>query len=99
MSSCRIASPATRDLDRIWDYHYSVAGEEVANQQIDRLYECFLILAEHPYMGVARYEFAPEIRSHPVPDSRYIIFYFPKEDGVDIARIVHGSRDLTRLFE
>ena len=59
MSSYRIAGSATRDLDRIWDYHHSVAGEEVANQLIDRLYERFLILAEHPYMGVARKRVCP----------------------------------------
>ena len=99
MSSYRIAGPATRDLDRIWDYHHSVAGEEVANRQIVHLRERFQILADYPYLGVARYDLAPEVRSHAVPSTRHIIFYFPVEGGVEIARVVHGSQDLHRLFE
>ena len=99
MSSYRIAGPATRDLDRIWDYHHGVAGEEVANRQIVHLHERFQILAEYPYMGVARYDLAPEVRSHAIPNTRYIIFYFPKDYGVEVARVAHGSQDLHRLFE
>ncbi len=97
--SYRIAGPAIGDLDRIWDYHHRVAGEEVANRQIIHLYERFQILAGYPHMGVTRYDFAPEVRSHAVPNTRYVIFYFPRDNCVEIARVVHGSQDLTVLFE
>ncbi|MGZ8955554.1 MAG: type II toxin-antitoxin system RelE/ParE family toxin [Methylovulum sp.] len=28
----------------------------------------------------------------------YLIFYFPLEDGVDIVRVLHGSRDIENLL-
>jgi toxin ParE1/3/4 len=36
------------------------------------------------------------LRSHPI--GHYLIFYFPLEDGVDIIRVLHGSRDIESLF-
>ena len=57
-----------------------------------------LLLAEQPYMGVARPEFDPEIRSHAVPNTNFIIFYFLWRYGIEVARVVHGSRELVRLF-
>ena len=41
----------------------------------------------------------PEVRSHAIPNTRYIIFYFPKDYGVEVARVAHGSQNLHRLFE
>ena len=98
MASYRVAAPAVRDLDEIWDYYDRMASEDVADGQLARLRERFRLLGENPYIGVARPEFAPAMRSHTAPDSRYIIFYFPRTYGVEIARIIHGSRDLLRLF-
>ena len=76
-----------------------MANEETADRQIARLYERFQILAEHPYVGVARDLFAEGLRSHAVPNTRYIIFYFPHDNGVEIAHVVHGNQDMARLFE
>ena len=98
MARYRIAAPAVGDLQQIWDYYATEAGEGVANQQVDRLHQRFLLLAEQPYMGVARPEFDPEIRSHAVPSTNFIIFYFARSYGIDVARIIHGSRELVRLF-
>ena len=86
------------DLHQIWDYYSSEASEGVADQQLDRLYHRFLLLAEQPYMGLARPEFDPEIRSHSVPNSSYIIFYFARSFGIEVARVIYGSRELVRLF-
>ena len=48
-------------------------------------------------MGRRREELAPGLRSFPV--GRYLIFYVPLTNGVDIVRVLHGSRDLVALFE
>ena len=32
------------------------------------------------------------------PVGNYLIFYFPLENGIDIIRVLHGSRDMERLF-
>ena len=86
-------------MTQIWNYYLRVASEETADRQIASLYERFQILAAHPYAGVARDLFAEGLRSHAVPNTRYIIFYFPRDNGVEIAHVVHGNQDMTRLFE
>ena len=98
MARYRISAPAVEDLHQIWDYYAGQASEGVADQQLDRFYQRFWLLAEQPYMGVARPEFDPEIRSHAVPGSSYIIFYFARRYGIEVARVIHGSRELARLF-
>ena len=99
MSSYRISASALRDLSQIWDYYSGVAGEETADRQIANLYERFHLLADHPYAGVARDLFAEGLRSHAVPSTRYVIFYFPRDSGIEIAHVVHGGQDMTQLFE
>jgi toxin ParE1/3/4 len=53
-------------------------------------------LAENPLIGRARPELRARLRS--LPHGSYIIFYHAESDGVTIARILHGSRDITKLF-
>jgi len=44
-----------------------------------------------------RYEiFDPNLRGFIVRD--YLIFYYPRSEGIDIARVVRGDRDLVLLF-
>ena len=31
--------------------------------------------------------------------ANYAIFYRPLEDGIEVIRIIHGARDLPKLFE
>jgi toxin ParE1/3/4 len=38
----------------------------------------------------------PNLRGFVVED--YIVFYYPREDGIDITRVVNGYRDLESLF-
>jgi toxin ParE1/3/4 len=48
-------------------------------------------------MGRVRDELVPSLRSFPV--GKYVIFYRPIENGIEIARILHGARDLPSIFE
>ncbi len=99
MATYRFSSPALRDIDQIWDYYATRADAEVARQQVSSLNERFQLLSEYPYIGIARSNFAPELRSYTVPRTQYIIFYFPMEYGVLIARVAHGRRNIPSLFE
>jgi toxin ParE1/3/4 len=56
-----------------------------------------LLLSAHPLSGRARDELARGLRS--VPYSRYVIFYRPIKDGVEIVRVLHGARDLGRALQ
>jgi toxin ParE1/3/4 len=59
-------------------------------------------LSEMPGMG-ARREFdnprLKEVRSWPVKHfMNYLIFYRPIEDGIEVLRVLHGARDIDRIF-
>jgi len=48
-------------------------------------------------MGFRRDDLAPELRAWPV--GNYLIFYRVQNNTVDIVRVIHGARDLGKLFE
>jgi len=96
MSQYRVSDAARSDLDEIWLY----IGQDnpyAADRFIRALVSRFPALASMPEMGRQREELSPRLRSLPV--GNYIIFYRPMEKGVEIARVVHGARDLPPLFE
>jgi toxin ParE1/3/4 len=90
VSRYRISRAAQQDLDAIWCYIGS-SDLAAADRWVDNLEERFHVLARQPHAGKARPDLAPEVRFLPV--GNYLIFYRPAEDGVEIIRIVHGSRD------
>jgi toxin ParE1/3/4 len=51
--------------------------------------------AELPLTGILRDDLAAALRCFPV--QRYLVFYRPAADGdgIEIARILHGSRNIT----
>lgn len=59
-------------------------------------------LAQMPELGRARNFRNPRfssVRAWPVKGfERYLIFYRPLADGIEILRVIHGARDLERLF-
>ena len=69
---------------------------DAADRLIDAITARFPLLAANPGMGRERNEFAPGLQSFPVGD--YLIFYRRAEGHIDIVRVLHGSRDLSRFF-
>jgi toxin ParE1/3/4 len=94
----RIAPRAEADLDDIWLYVAKESGSiEIANRLIDTITDRSLALGRFPRIGRSREEdFGPGYRSLAVAE--YIIVYSIEGDDVLILRIVHGRRDLERLF-
>lgn len=90
MSRYRIARSAQRDLNEIWCY---IGGFDVraADRWLGAVERQFKLLATNPQVGQARLDLAPDVRFLPV--SNYLIFYRPIENGVEIARVIHGARD------
>jgi toxin ParE1/3/4 len=86
---------ASADIFEIWDY---IADDSLvaADRWVDRLDEQFGLLATQPLMGRARDELAPGVRSFPF--GRYVIFYVPLDDGIDVVRVLHGARDIDVVF-
>lgn len=92
-----IVSPlAEEDLEEIWSF---VAERDVgaADRLIDQITSRFDHLLAYPEAGRARHELLVNLRSLPV--KRYVIFYQPTEDGVEIFRVLHGSRDVQGEFD
>ncbi len=89
-------SLAEADILEIWDY---IADDSIdaADRWVDRLDEQLGLLAEQPMMGRSRDELSPGVRSFPL--GRYVIFYAPLDDGIDVIRVLHGARDVDAVFK
>ena len=86
---------AAADILEIWD-HIAEDSLDQADRWIDKLDEKFGILATQPLMGRAREELAADLRSFPF--GRYVIFYMPVQDGIDVVRVLHSARDVDAAF-
>jgi toxin ParE1/3/4 len=95
MSEPRFSPSSQRDLREILEY---IARDKpgAALRYIDKLEETCWFLADNPEAGTLRDDLLPNLRSW--PHGSHIIFYRPSSDGVDIVRVVHGTRDCGRLF-
>lgn len=91
-----VSPQAAQDLQEIHDYLFT-KNPDTANKFLDAMAQKFEILANFPNMGRRRDELSPILRSFPVDD--YLIFYRPIADGIEIARVVSGYRDLDALFD
>lgn len=87
---------AKSDLAEIWDY-IADDSEARADTFVDTIDGKFRTLAERPNIGRAREELAEGLRSFPV--GRYVIFFRPISNGVEIVRVLHGARDLYSIFQ
>ena len=91
-----IRSPeAKRDAVDIWTY---IARDNLAaaDRLLEGLDERLRLLADTPLLGRPREELAPNLRSYPV--GNFILFYQPTPSGIELVRILHGARNLRRLF-
>jgi toxin ParE1/3/4 len=93
---------ADSDLEDYADYLARNASVETAFRFLDAANETFSLLATQPNMGWHARLRHPELTLlrvfRVVGFERILIFYRPLEDGVDILRVVHGSRNLRALF-
>jgi toxin ParE1/3/4 len=87
---------ADADLDEIWDYIAADSPERAVNF-LRKLYAKMQSLATSPNIGCRRDELLPGLRSFPC--GNYVIFYFPMENGIDVVRVLQGSRDIDHVFQ
>ncbi len=62
----------------------------------DELVGKFQTLATQPGIGRTRDELAERVRSFPV--GNHVIFYRAIQDGIEVARVLSGFRDIPNLF-
>ena len=89
------APSAELDLFEIWEY---IAADSInhADAFLDLLEEKCALLAEQPLMGPERPEYGRGLRSFAVES--YVIYYYPLDDGIEIARFLHGAQEHSRFF-
>jgi len=95
MPVVRRTARADQDLIDIWIY-IATDNPNAADGLLDDFENAFLLLAGQPRLGPARPDIAPELRYFPV--GRYLILYREIADGIEVVRVLHGARELSRLF-
>ena len=95
MGTYSFSDEAVQDLDNICEY---IARQNVrqAEQFFDDVRQKCKLVANFPNMGKNYELLAPDLRGFVVDN--YIIFYYPRENGIDVARVIGGYRDLQSLF-
>ena len=83
MSSYSFADDAIQDLDEICEY-IARSNPDAASNLFDRIRERCKIVAGFPNMGKSYSKLSPGLRGFVVND--YIVFYYPREDGINVAR-------------
>ena len=96
MARYDVSEQAADDLFDIWRYIAVQGSVNIARRMNNRFEEHFRLLAEQPLIGRSRSELAPDLRSFPV--GNYLIIYRPTDYGVEVARVLHGSRDIEAMF-
>jgi len=93
----RISKRADRDLDEIWKYLAVRASQEIADRVDSDLHDAMKALAAMPGMGHRREEaWNTPYRFWKVYS--YLIAYRVEGRTVIVVRVIHGARDLRKLF-
>jgi len=92
----KISARAAEDLKDIWEY-VSQHNENAAGKLIKDIKNKFILLRDNSLIGREQNEFLVCLRSFVVKS--YFIFYLPLDDGIDVLRVLHSSRDIESIFE
>ena len=103
MARVRKREAAKRDLIAQWVWYAENAGVTTADRFLAAADSTAAMLALQPESGFRVFANKTElrgIRRFPVTPGfeKALLFYFPLPDGIDLVRVVHGSRDLERLL-
>lgn len=95
MPSIELRPEADEDLLELSAY---VASERPTTSRnwVERIDESFQHRAEYALIARKRPELGADLRSFPVMN--VVIVYRPMEDGIELVRVVHESRDLPAQF-
>jgi toxin ParE1/3/4 len=96
MPIVKVAAAAEEDLKEIWAY-VAEYNTEAAGKLVREITRRFAVLRDRPQIGRKQDELLVNLRSFAVKN--YLIFYQPVEDGIEILRVLHASRDIESIFE
>lgn len=95
MSNLIISPEAELDLLEIWLY---IAEDSTVNADrfLDKLNKKAINLSESSEIGIDRPELGKGLKSFPV--DRYMLYYRSINEGIELIRVLHGSRDTKLQF-
>jgi len=88
---------AEHDLESIFLYigreqHSPTAAERAVRKLVDKANT----YAAQPFAAATRPVFGPSVRTF--YSGRYVVFYRPASLGIEVLRVIHGARDVLRVF-
>jgi toxin ParE1/3/4 len=95
MGDFRLDSQASEDVSHIFGY-IATDNLRAAEKWRDELIELLLLLARNPLMGERCPELAKDLCN--ISLGNYVIYFRPHHQHVQIVRVVHGARDVKRIF-
>lgn len=95
MARVTLRPAAQADILDIWG-HIAEDSPIEADRWIDRLDERLQLWATQPMIGRTRDELAASLRS--LAFGRYVVFFVPLPNGLDVVRVLHGARDVDEAF-
>ena len=96
MGKATLSPLARADLGDIW-LHIAEDNPQAADNVIDRIHVMSQLLADNPDMGQLQTDLA-DGRYRCFSVGRYVVYFRPLDDGIMIARVLHGARDHRRLL-
>ena len=96
MRTVKVVDAAEEDLKEIWAY-IAEHNPDAADKLIIEIVGKFALILDHPHIGREQHELLVNMRSIVARD--YFIFYQTFENGIEVLRVLHSSRDIERIFE
>ena len=83
------------DMLEIWS---NIADDKpsAADRFLDSLEQRIELLSRHPKIGESRPDLGRRVRAFTI--GNYVILFRPIRDGIEVVRVLHGSRDIPAIF-
>lgn len=91
---------ALLDLHEIYEYHSEVAGEQVANGQLRKIYAATELLTRHPQIGhISSLDSSDLILEWVIPNTNYTLPYLIIDNEIQIYRVFDTRQELPESWE
>jgi toxin ParE1/3/4 len=95
MKKAQFTYLAQQDLQDIKEY-IAQDKPKAAREYMKTLKQRCQTLAEMPTLGVCSENYCGLYK---FPEGNYLIFYRPSEKGIEVIRILHGSREVLKILQ
>ncbi len=92
----KFSAVAEEDLMGVWDY-FARHDENAAGKLVKEINKKLFLLRDNPLIEREQNQYLLGLRSFIVKD--FFIFYLTLDDGIEVLRVLHSSRDIESIFE